>query len=153
MGQGARTVLAQVAAHELVAPLEWVTVVMGDTAIVPYDQQTSASRSTVLMGNAVLSACRSIQGQLGAMAARLHGVDAAEITVTDGVVRLPDGSELVPIEVLMPGLGRLGGELTGVGETRKNAEPDHPLGGAPAARSRRGCARWRRASTAWRSRT
>ena len=78
MGQGARTVLAQVAAHELGAPLEWVTVVMGDTAIVPYDQQTSASRSTVLMGNAVLSACRSIQGQLAAMAARLHGVDAAD---------------------------------------------------------------------------
>ena len=51
---------------------------------------------------------------------------------TDGVVRLPDGSELAPIEVLKPGLGRLGGELTGVGETRKDAEPDHPLGGAPA---------------------
>jgi CO/xanthine dehydrogenase Mo-binding subunit len=132
MGQGARTVLAQVAAHELGAPLEWVTVVMGDTAIVPYDQQTSASRSTVLMGNAVLSACRSIQEQLAAMAARLHGVEAADVVVDGGVVRLPDGSELAPIEVLKPGLGRLGGELTGVGETRKDAEPDHPLGGAPA---------------------
>jgi CO/xanthine dehydrogenase Mo-binding subunit len=132
MGQGARTVLAQVAAHELGAPLEWVTVVMGDTAIVPYDQQTSASRSTVLMGNAVLDACRRIQAQLATMAARLHGVDVAGVTVDAGVVRLPDGRRLTPLEVLKAGLGRLGGELTGVGESRKDAEPDHPLGGAPA---------------------
>ncbi len=63
MGQGARTVFAQIAGDELGAPLDWVTVVMGDTAVVPYDQQTSASRSTVLMGNAVLAACREIQAQ------------------------------------------------------------------------------------------
>ena len=35
MGQGARTIFAQIAAHELGAPLDWVTVVMGDTAVVP----------------------------------------------------------------------------------------------------------------------
>ena len=37
---------------------------MGDTGVVPYDQQTSASRSTVLMGNAVLAACREIKDKL-----------------------------------------------------------------------------------------
>src|SRR5665811_1833848 len=74
MGQGARTVFAQIAATELGAPLDWITVVMGDTAVVPYDQQTSASRSTVLMGNAILRACQSIQAQLRTMAARLHGI-------------------------------------------------------------------------------
>ncbi len=131
MGQGARTVLAQIAAQELGAPLEWVTVVMGDTAVVPYDQQTSASRSTVLMGNAVLAACRSIQAQLRSMAARLHGLEEAQVTVDRGVVRLPD-RELAVIDVLKPGLGRLGGELVGNGEARKEAEPGHPLGGAPA---------------------
>ncbi len=131
MGQGARTVLAQIAAQELGTPLDWVTVVMGDTAVVPYDQQTSASRSTVLMGNAVLGACRSIQSQLRAMAARLHGVDASQITVDAGVIRMPD-RELSVLEVLRPGLGRLGGELVGNGEARKEAEPGHPLGGPPA---------------------
>ena len=30
------------------------------------------------------------------------------------------------------GLGRLGGEIIGVGESRKEAEPDHPLGGTSA---------------------
>ena len=72
MGQGARTVFAQIAAEELGAPIDWITVVMGDTLIVPYDQQTSASRSTVLMGNSILKACRSIQAQLRSMAARLQ---------------------------------------------------------------------------------
>ncbi len=132
MGQGARTVLAQVAAHELGAPIEWVTVVMGDTAIVPYDQQTSASRSTVLMGNAVLDACRQVQGQLRAIAAGLHGVDGADVTVEAGTVRLPDGREVPILEVLGAGLGRLGGELTGLGNVRKDAEPGHPLGGTTA---------------------
>ena len=131
MGQGARTVFAQIAADELGAPLDWVTVVMGDTAIVPYDQQTSASRSTVLMGNAVLAACRDIQARVRAMAARLHGIDEASITVERGVVRLPD-RELAILDVLEPGLGRLGGELIGNGEMRKDAEPGHPLGGSAA---------------------
>ncbi len=131
MGQGARTVFAQIAAEELGAPLEWITVVMGDTSVVPYDQQTSASRSTVLMGNAVLAACRDIQARLRAMAARVHGVDEAAVVVGRGVVRLPD-RELPIREVLKAGLGRLGGELTGLGEMRKEAEPGHPLSGSAA---------------------
>ena len=131
MGQGARTIFAQIAAQELGAPIDWVTVVMGDTNLVPYDQQTSASRSTVLMGNAILGACRSIQSQLRDMAATLHGVDADSIVVDKGVVRLPD-RELTVLEVLRPGLGRMGGELIGNGESRKDAEPDHPLQGSAA---------------------
>ncbi len=129
MGQGARTVFAQIAAHELGVPIDWVSVVMGDTAVVPYDQQTSASRSTALMGNAVLEACRSIQAQLRTMAARLSGVPESEIVVAEGVVRLPD-RDLTPLEVLKAGLGRLGGELIGTGEGRKLDEPGHPLGGS-----------------------
>jgi CO/xanthine dehydrogenase Mo-binding subunit len=131
MGQGARTIFAQIAAQELGAPIEAVTVVMGDTAVVPYDQQTSASRSSVLMGNAVLNACRDIQGRLRAMAARLEGLDAADITVERGEVRI--GDRTLPIrDVLTRGLGRLGGELIGTGEARKEADPDHPLGGTAA---------------------
>jgi CO/xanthine dehydrogenase Mo-binding subunit len=131
MGQGARTVFAQIASTELGVPLDRIAVVMGDTSIVPYDQQTSASRSTVLMGNAVLFACRDVQAKLGAMAARLHGVDASAITAEGGVIRLPD-RELTVMEVLKPGLGRMGGEIIGNGIARKDAEPDHPLSGSAA---------------------
>jgi CO/xanthine dehydrogenase Mo-binding subunit len=131
MGQGARTIFAQIAAQELGAPLDWVTVVMGDTAVVPYDQQTSASRSSVFMGNAVLFACRDIQSKLRQMTARLEGVDESEVEVGSGTVRIGDRS-LAIRDVLTRGLGRLGGELIGLGEMRKEAEPDHPLGGTAA---------------------
>lgn len=131
MGQGARTILAQIAARELGAPIDWVTVVMGDTAVVPYDQQTSASRSSVLMGNAVLDACRDIQARLRAKVARREGVAEQVVTVHAGVVRI--GARQEPIrEALAQVLGRLGGEIIGVGEMRKEAEPDHPLGGTAA---------------------
>ncbi|MET1231932.1 MAG: xanthine dehydrogenase family protein molybdopterin-binding subunit [Candidatus Limnocylindrales bacterium] len=131
MGQGARTIFAQIAAQELGAPIGWVTVVMGDTAVVPYDQQTSASRSSVLMGNAVLAACRDIQAKLRAMAGLLEGVHETVIVVDRGEVHI--GERTLPIrDVLVRGLGRLGGEVIGVGESRKEADPDHPLGGTAA---------------------
>ena len=131
MGQGARTIFAQIAAQELGAPLDWVTVVMGDTAVVPYDQQTSASRSSVLMGTAVLNGCRAVQARLRTMAARLEGADEADIVVDRGEVRI--GERVLPIrDVLIRGLAPLGGEVIGIGEMRKEAEPDHPLGGTAA---------------------
>jgi CO/xanthine dehydrogenase Mo-binding subunit len=131
MGQGARTIFAQIAAQELGAPMDWVTVVMGDTAVVPYDQQTSASRSSVLMGNAVLNACRDVQRKLSAMAAKLEDVDVSAVVVDRGEVRI--GERTWPVrDVLVRGLGRLGGEIIGIGEMRKEAEPDHPLGGTAA---------------------
>src|SRR5204863_4541794 len=84
-----------------------------------------------LMGNAVLNACRDIQGKIGAMAARLESVDEVDIVVDRGEARI--GDRVMPIrEVLVRGLGRLGGEVIGVGESRKEAEPGHPLGGTSA---------------------
>ncbi len=131
MGQGARTIFAQIAAQELGAPLDWVTIVMGDTAVVPYDQQTSASRSSVLMGTAVLNGCRAVQAQIRAMAARLERADEADIVVDRGEVRI--GERALPIrDVLIRGVAPLGGEVIGIGEMRKEAEPDHPLGGTAA---------------------
>ena len=131
MGQGARTVLGQIAAEELGVPMDRITLAMGDTAVVSYDQQTSASRSTVLMGNAVLQACRQIQEKIRTMAARLNGIEESAIDVAHGMVRLPDRT--IPVtDVLRPGLGKLGGELIGNGESRKEAEPGHPLSGSAA---------------------
>jgi CO/xanthine dehydrogenase Mo-binding subunit len=131
MGQGARTIFAQIAATEMGTTMEGVSVVMGDTAVVPYDQQTSASRSTVFMGNAILRACRDIQAQVKTMAARLESVPESQIVVDRGVVSLPD-REVAIIDIVQSGLGKLGGELIGNGVYRKEVQPDHPLGGSPA---------------------
>lgn len=111
MGQGARTVLAQVAARELEIPVERVSVVMGDTAVVPFDLQTSASRSTVFMGQAVQRACQDIRRQLDEMSAK-------------GSPRAMGVQEL-----LQARLGAVRGEVIGVGSYRKEYQPEHPLGG------------------------
>ncbi len=128
MGQGARTVFAQIVADELGVPMERIEVIMGDTSVVPFNQQTSASRSTVLMGNAMLDACRDIQSQLRAAASRLYGVDESAIVVERGVVRLPD-RELPMVEVAKAALGSLSGEFIGNGVGRKDATPGHPIKG------------------------
>jgi len=47
------------------------------------------------------------------------------------MVRLP-GREIPILDVLTRGLGRLGGELIGNGEMRKDEQPGHPLGGSAA---------------------
>jgi CO/xanthine dehydrogenase Mo-binding subunit len=65
------------------------------------------------------------------MAAELEGVDEGQVTVERGEARI--GDRTLPIgDVVKRGLGRLGGEIIGVGEMRKDAEPDHPLGGTAA---------------------
>jgi CO/xanthine dehydrogenase Mo-binding subunit len=131
MGQGARTIFAQIAAQELGVPMERINVITGDTFAVPYDQQTSASRSSVLMGNAVLDACHQIQRQLATMAARLHDVDPATVVVARGTASV-SGRQIPLVEILIEGLGALGGELIGNGMARKEGEPGHPLGGSAA---------------------
>lgn len=131
MGQGARTVFAQIVAQEMGIPIENVNVIMGDTATVPYDQQTSASRSTVLMGTSVYRACKDVHAKVKAMAARIHETDESNIEVDGGVVRLA-GEELPITDVVTAGLGALGGEVIGNGEMRKDKIPGHPLAGNAA---------------------
>ena len=83
------------------------------------------------MGNSILAACRDVQAKLRVMAARIEGVEEGTITVDRGEVRI--GDRVLPVrDVLIRGLGRLGGEVIGVGEMRKEADADHPLGGTAA---------------------
>jgi CO/xanthine dehydrogenase Mo-binding subunit/aerobic-type carbon monoxide dehydrogenase small subunit (CoxS/CutS family) len=131
MGQGARTIFAQLAADELGAPLEKVSVVMGDTAVVPFDLQTSASRSTVFMGTAIFRACEDIREQLREMAAELLGLAKTDIRVAAGTIELPDRSVSIA-EFIAGNLGGWNGELIGRGRMRKPVVPDHPLGGTAA---------------------
>jgi CO/xanthine dehydrogenase Mo-binding subunit len=131
MGQGARTILAQIAAQELGIGVDRVNVLMGDTSAAPYDMQTSASRSTVFMGTAVLNACREIQAKLRAMAAQTYEVSETSVEVSHGQVRLPD-REIGVAELMTVAFGPMLGEVIGSGERRGDYLPDHPLGGHAA---------------------
>jgi CO/xanthine dehydrogenase Mo-binding subunit len=131
MGQGARTVLKQVAAEELGMSPDRIAMVMGDTAVVPFDSSTSASRSTVFMGNAVVKACRDIKSKLRQMAARTFAVDDEAVVVAAGHVKVGD-RELSYEQLLAAHFGPPRGEVIGVGEEANAYDPSHPLGGKPA---------------------
>ena len=72
LGQGSHTVLPQIAAEELGIAYDQVNVVSSDTAITPYDRSTGASRTTTLMGSAVMEACQEAIQQMVVMAADVH---------------------------------------------------------------------------------
>jgi len=131
MGQGARTVLAQIAAEELGVPPEKVAVCMGDTAAVPFELRTTASRSTVFMGNAIIDACREIKRQMQELAAACHGIATETIRVSPGCVHLPDGDRTFQ-QVLRERFGKVNGELIAVGTARAEHVEGHPMGGHPA---------------------
>ncbi|HEV8677117.1 MAG TPA: xanthine dehydrogenase family protein molybdopterin-binding subunit [Methylomirabilota bacterium] len=114
VGQGAQTVLAQIAAETLGVPFESVVVALPDTSLTPYDHGTSASRSTTVMGLAVQAAARDARLQLCALAADRLGADPAALDVRDGRV-VHGAHSLTVAEVVRGHFGFVGGEVTGVG--------------------------------------
>src|SRR5881409_2849322 len=85
-GQGHETSFAQVAADALGIPLEWVTVVGGDTAAIPFGVGTFASRSAVNAGSSIHMAALKVQEKLRAAAAALLEAAPADIEIADGTV-------------------------------------------------------------------
>ena len=85
-GQGAATVLAQIAAGELGAPLDRVRVFHSDTATSPYDRGTGASRTTAIMGLAIQRAAMDARTQMVGWARELYALDGPDpVEHRDGV--------------------------------------------------------------------
>jgi CO/xanthine dehydrogenase Mo-binding subunit len=131
MGQGARTIFTQIAARELEIDPARISIVMGDTSVVPFDSSTSASRSTVFMGNAILKACRDIKARLQELAAEQFGVTKEEIAIEEGRIRTR-GRDVAFADFLKLYYGGSCGDVIGLGSHRSAYLPDHPLGGGPA---------------------
>jgi carbon-monoxide dehydrogenase large subunit len=83
-GQGHETSFAQVAADALGVPLDWITVVGGDTAAVPFGVGTFASRSAVTAGSSIVDACAQVKAKLVAAAAALLEASPADVEIEDG---------------------------------------------------------------------
>lgn len=88
LGQGAKTVLAQIAAEATEVPLGAVSVSDPDTDVTPYDQQTSSSRTTFSMGNAVMRAAEDLKRQLREHAAGLLEVSVDDLQTREGRVEV-----------------------------------------------------------------
>jgi CO/xanthine dehydrogenase Mo-binding subunit len=74
MGQGSFTVLSQICAEALGVEIEDIRLVHPDTDRVPESGPTVASRSTVLMGNAIIQAVQQIKESIMEMASQILSV-------------------------------------------------------------------------------
>lgn len=131
MGQGARTILTQLVSEHLGVAMDQVTLVMGDTAVVPFDYSTSASRSTVFMGSAVVDACQKAIADLCLLAADHHGVPVESVSFTPGQVTVAGASYTIP-QILHDVFEIVPGEIIATGSERGEGVPGHPLGGTAA---------------------
>jgi CO/xanthine dehydrogenase Mo-binding subunit len=130
IGQGARTVMAQIAAEALSLPLDRVHVPEPDTDITPYDQGTSASRSTTLMGYAVWQAGLDVRRQLTDIAAEAFEAPPDVVRLADGVASAGP-RRMTYAELIARHFGMPGGELIGTGVFRPGTFTG-PLGGSTA---------------------
>lgn len=117
MGQGARTVMAQIAAQELDVDLSEVTVQGADTRFTPYDRSTGASRSTTLAGLAVQRAAADLRRRLLETAAGVWDVSVDVLQARDGVVH-GSGEQATYAQLIAKRFGFAGGEVVGEGEVR-----------------------------------
>jgi CO/xanthine dehydrogenase Mo-binding subunit len=86
MGQGGHTAMAQITAETLGIPVEMVRVVGPDTDVTPFDSTTSASRSTNMMGNAVMAAGAALTKKLIELAAPLLETPPEDLRMENGHV-------------------------------------------------------------------
>jgi len=86
MGQGIITSLPPMMADELNVPLEKVKLVMGDTALCPYDQGTWGSLTTRSFGPSMRAALAEARGVLMTLASERLNVPVEQLTAEDGVI-------------------------------------------------------------------
>ncbi len=87
VGQNIRTSLAQIVAEELHVQIEKIDMVMGDTALTPYDRGTFGSRSIPYTGPELRKAAASAREIIIDMAAEDWKVDRNNLLIEDGVVK------------------------------------------------------------------
>lgn len=86
MGQGSRTIAAQIAADVLGVDYAKLTVLLPDTQSTPFDVRTTASRSTYMMGQAIQRAATDLADKLRAQAAAFMGVPHHELVLQAGSI-------------------------------------------------------------------
>jgi aerobic carbon-monoxide dehydrogenase large subunit len=94
MGQGLKTALAQICAHELGVKAEDVRVVAGDTAGVAVGLGGFASRQTVTAGSSVMLAARAVRDKAKKLASHLLEAGEHDLEVVDGAVRVVGAPKL-----------------------------------------------------------
>jgi CO/xanthine dehydrogenase Mo-binding subunit len=135
LGQGAITAQKIIVADDLGIDIDRVKVVMGDTDNVPAAGTTSASRSTYMMGNAILQATGRIRLSLLELASNVLEADIEELEMADNKVSVKGSPErYLEIPKLAGQAWWMNKKLRGDGfaEMWHPAEPKHELNFAEA---------------------
>ena len=86
VGQNIRTSLSQIVAEELMVPISSITMIMGDTDLVPFDMGTFGSLTTPRMGPQLRKAAATAREALIGMAAKKWNVGADKLVAENGMV-------------------------------------------------------------------
>jgi CO/xanthine dehydrogenase Mo-binding subunit len=124
MGQGSRTVMAQIVAEELGIDHTQVTLAPVDTHLAAFQWTTGASRTTAVVGLSVQRACHDIRRQLIEMADALADDQAGKYSWAGDAVEDPTGRRRTAREVIEDWFGSERGEIVGVGRTQKRGDLD-----------------------------
>jgi nicotinate dehydrogenase subunit B len=101
VGQNARTSLTQAAAEELRVPVSSIRMVMGDTALTPFDMGTFGSQTTPRMAPQIRKAAATAREMLIDLAARKWQVEPSAISIAGG--RLTAGAHSADFKELTKG--------------------------------------------------
>ena len=115
MGQGIKTALAQICAEQFDVAPEEVSVITGDTAVIPYGQGGFASRQTVTAGSSVHLAASAVRNKAMEVAAHLLEVGTSDLELRNGRIEITGapGSGLALREVAEAVAGVPGYSLPG----------------------------------------
>jgi aerobic carbon-monoxide dehydrogenase large subunit len=106
VGQGVETIFAQVCASHLGLPYENITVVHGDTALIPEGMGAFGSRATMLGGTAVMRASEQVKKRLlDAAAEELEAAPQDLVVTAAGVSVAGAPSRSVSLARLLSGRG------------------------------------------------
>lgn len=92
MGQGAETVMAQIAAEALGVRVEDVNVVTRDTNYTSYDLGAFGSRTTVICGNSVKAAAEKAKEEVLSFAGEMLEVKKEDLSLVNGYIEPKDRS-------------------------------------------------------------
>jgi CO/xanthine dehydrogenase Mo-binding subunit len=96
IGQGSNTIIAQICADAVGAPITLFDLVSGDTDLTPDCGKTSASRQTFVTGKAAELAGHSLRSAVLKLA---NASDAARIEFDDGGITIIDGNDVRRIKL------------------------------------------------------
>ena len=143
VGQNIRTSLAQQVAEELRVAFDSIEMVMGDTALVPYDMGTFGSRTTPTMGPQLRTMAAAARQMLLETAATRWNADAATLVAADGKVCDPENAadaQLWRADARRePGEDRLERRSADAGERVEDCRNAGSQGAGPRLRHREAC--------------